>query len=99
MTGFALFLIMSAVWVLGFGSATVRYRANRHADALLIAPLRDALSDTQEQLTEAWFAKAEAVAAQEAAEEQLKQAHERKSLAGRRAWVTRKSNAEVPSAS
>ena len=89
---FALCVGVAAGFAIGRG-------VSRDTDTFTISSLRDALSSAQMELTEAWFAKAEAVAAQEAAEEQLKQAHERKSLAGRRAWVTRKSNAEVSRAS
>lgn len=89
---FALCVGMAAGFFIGHG-------VSRDSDTLTIASLRDALSDTQEQLTEAWFAKAEAVAAQEAAERTLKEQFARRSDGSKRAWVTRKSNADVSRAS
>lgn len=78
--------VVMVAFVLGCGVA-------RKTDALTIASLRDALADTQRDLNDQYALTAEAVAAQEAAEEALKAAHERKSNAGRKAWVTRKANA------
>ena len=68
-------------------------RVARDTDTFTISALRDALASAQMELTEAWFAKAESVAAQEQAESALKAAFERKSEAGKRAWQTRKANA------
>ena len=99
MSGLALFLITSGSMALGFIVGTVRSRARRDSDARVIDALREGLVDTQANLTEVWTAKQEAIVAQERAESALKAAFERKSEAGRRAWVTRKSNAEVSRAS
>ena len=89
---------MNPYWVgfLGVAVAMIAFTLGcgvaRKTDALTIAALREALASTAAELNEAIEVRAEAVASLEAAEEALKQAHERKSLAGKRAWVTRKAN-------
>ena len=84
--GFLCVAVTMIAFTLGCGVA-------RKTDALTIAALREALASTAAELNEAIAVKDEAVAAQEVAEEALKQAHERKSNAGRKAWQTRKANA------
>ena len=99
MSGLALFLIMSGSMFLGFGLGVALGRARQAADERSVAGLHEALVRTQEALGNANALTAEAVAAQEAAERMLKEQFARRSDGSKRAWVTRKSNAEVSRAS